>query len=135
MVVGVVRRGLTSFVLVLIALVPVTGTWCAALCLPATPSAATSGEHHAAPAPCHEPVSEPRRVHGTSGHACDCHIGPADEAAATLTASRKEHGTTSLAQLTGLGSATFFPPPTIHRSRSSPPGPPAFARAPLVLRI
>jgi hypothetical protein len=136
MVVGVVRRSVSSLVLVLITLVPVSGTLCAALCLPAAPSRPAGGEHQVAPSPCHETVSGQPRVYGARGHDCDCHITTAGETAATLTAAtRREHGTSSLTQLPGRGSATLLPLPTIVLSASSPPGSLAFTRDPFVLRI
>ena len=122
--------------LTVLTLVPVSGTLCAALCLPAAPSVSEGGQHHAAPPPCHEPVSEQPRVHPTPGHACDCHVGPAREATGTLTAAaRHEHGIPSVTQLESPGTTAPRALTTDRRSRSGPPGSPRSTRAPLVLRI
>ena len=56
MVIGVVRRGVSSFVLAVIILVPVSGTLCAALCLPAAPSGPAGAAHHVSPALARAPL-------------------------------------------------------------------------------
>ena len=129
-------RRVSLLVLLVLALLPVSGTVCAALCVPAASAGSMSG-HHASSPPCHEPTSGHPRVVGTSGHACDRHNGPAHDATATLTAAvRSDISLISVTQLVGPGTPDLFALTSVRtHSGSSPPGPATPTRTPLVLRI
>ena len=129
-------RRVSLLVLLLLAVLPVSGTVCAALCMPAASAGSVSGGHHAASPPCHEPASGHPRVAGTSGHACR-HNGPAHEATAALTAGvRSDISLLSVTQLIEPGTPNLFARTSVRtHSGSSPPGPSTPTRTPLVLRI
>jgi hypothetical protein len=138
------QRGISLVVLSVLAVLPVSGTVCAALCMPAAKATSASHEHqashehHASAQPSHEPVAGQQRVEGTSGHDCGRHNGPTHEATATLTAAVRSSDISliSVTQLVGPGTPNVFALISVRtHSGSSPPGPAAPTRAPLVLRI
>ncbi len=121
------QRGLSLVVLSVLAVLPVSGTMCAALCKPAANAGSVS----------HEPVSGQRQVQGTSGHDCDRHKGPAHEATARLTgAACSDISLISVTRHVGPGTPNLFALTSVRtHAGSSPPGPAASTRPPLVLRI
>lgn len=144
------QRGISFVVLSVLAVLPVSGTVCAALCTPAanvtsashehqaSPGHQASHEHHASAQPSHEPAAGQQRVEGTSVHDCDRHNGPAREATATLTAAVRSSDISliSVTQLVGRGTPKVVALTSVGtHSGSSPPGPAAPTRALLVLRI
>jgi hypothetical protein len=136
--VGLFRNRRASLVvLAVLAGLPVSGTVCAALCVPAVNAAPTPSVHDVAASHCDEPVSGRRGVRGTSGHDCSHHDGAAREAAASLTAARADTAVLPMARHVAPASSNLFGSTSVrvHSGSSPPPGAASPTRTPFVLLI
>lgn len=130
------HRWIGVLLLVVLAVLPASGTVCAALCVPAV-DAATPIRGHAADAPCHDAASDGAGLRGMAGHDCGRHDGIARDVAASLTPSRSDAGALSAGGPVALP-APYPAAPHPARVRSGPGAPPGTGSptgTPLVLRI
>jgi hypothetical protein len=119
-----------------VAVLPVSGTACEALCALAVHSAAMPVEHGSASA-CHDPIDDSAAVRDASGHDCGAHSGSAGESPAVVSANRVDGGVIPVAQQIGPSVYRLFAPTplTAHSQSGTPPGTAPPVRTSLVLRI
>jgi hypothetical protein len=136
--VGLFRnRGISLVVLAVLAGLPVSGSVCAALCVPAVKAVPDPAMHDAAASHCDEPASGRPRVRGTSGHDCSHHDGAAREAASSLTAARADTAVLPMARHVAPAASNLFGSTSVrvHSGSSPPPGAASPTRTPFVLLI
>ena len=127
----------SALVLVILIVLPVSGTVCAFLCQPASENAASASSHHGDGA-CAEPsqAGAAAQLHGVSGHDCRSHTLAA-QPLATIAPERMSGTVTSIAmpavieQTSGSATLAWWPP----LGQATPPGTPPLITTPIVLRV
>ena len=130
------RRGASFILAITLGGLPVTAGVCASLCTGAESAVPAGDEHRGSAGSCHEPDADGLQLSGAASHHCNTHAGHKRESTLVVRTARADGVVVSpVAALPETFNAVAAVSDRLPIVPGAPPGPPAPARAPLVLRI